>query len=238
MRACAESGADFVREQSWKRWLVFEPAFDFSAFRQLLADPDAAMQAGESLKNDATTTLARISVNQHDLVIKRYNIKHWRHAFSRAFRPSRAAISWRNGHCLLQHNIKTAKPVAMIEYRWGLIRHKAYLICEYHQGVECASYFQQDELSTEQRRVMQNIIDTLSALFELNISHGDLKATNILICDEAAVLIDLDGMRKYYLSFRFRRACRKDIKRFLKNWQQLPILQSLFRQQLKHWESS
>lgn len=235
--AYAESGVDFVRQQSWERLVIFDQAVDSLEFKQLLANLDAAMQAGKSLKNDATTTLARISVSQHDWVIKRYNIKHWRHALSRAFRPSRAAISWCNAHRLQQHNIKTAKPVAMIENRWGLIRHKAYLICEYHQGVECASYFQQDEPNTEQRRVMQNIIDTLSALFKLNISHGDLKATNILIYNAAPVLIDLDGMRKHSLSFKFRRACRKDIKRFLKNWQQLPTLQNLFRQQLERWES-
>ena len=218
--------------------MVFDQGVDSPEFKQLLVDLDAAMQAGKALKNDATTTLARVSVGQYDWVIKRYNIKHWRHALSRAFRPSRAAISCRNAHRLQQHNIKTAKPVAMIEYRWGFIRHKAYLICEYYPGIECAGYFQQDEPNAEQRRVMKNIIDTLSALFKLNISHGDLKATNILICDETPVLIDLDGMRKHTSEFRFRRACRKDIRRFLKNWQQLPTLQHSFRQQLEHWESS
>ena len=218
--------------------MVFDRSVDSPEFQQLLTHIDTTMQAGESLKNDATTTLARISVNQHDLVIKRYNIKHWRHALSRAFRPSRAAISWHNAHRLQQHNIKTAKPVAMIEYRWGFIRHKAYLICEYCQGIECASYFQQDQPNAEQRRVMNNIVDTLLTLFKLNISHGDLKATNIIISAEYPILIDLDGMRKHPLGFRFQRACLKDIKRFLRNWEQLPTLQNLFRQQLKYRESS
>jgi len=49
-----------------------------------------------------------------------------------------------------------------------------------------------------------------------NISHGDLKGTNILIKNNEAYLIDLDAMTQGKISAEKR--IKKDMNRFIKNF--------------------
>jgi len=55
-------------------------------------------------------------------------------------------------------------------------------------------------------------------LYLLNLSHGDMKATNIKILDQQPVLIDLDSMQQHKCAWFFRRKHARDLKRFMRNW--------------------
>jgi hypothetical protein len=60
-----------------------------------------------------------------------------------------------------------------------------------------------------------------------------LKATNLLISQEKIYLIDLDGMRQYHCHMLFKRAWKKDMQRFMKNWKDNPPLYTIFEEKIK-----
>jgi Ser/Thr protein kinase RdoA (MazF antagonist) len=52
----------------------------------------------------------------------------------------------------------------------------------------------------------------------LRITHGDLKASNLLWDADRLVLIDLDAMCQHASPAGFARAWQRDRARFLRNW--------------------
>jgi len=71
-----------------------------------------------------------------------------------------------------------------------------------------------------------------SRLNELNISHGDMKASNIIINNDEPCLMDLDSMRKHRLNYILQRRQQKDRARFLRNWKHDKDAMTLFSDKL------
>lgn len=181
----------------------------------VLADADRLMAAGQMLKNGSTCTVASVDAGTQ-LVIKRYNLKHWRHALSRAWRPSRAWHSWLAGHRLAFYGIATPQPLAMLEERIGPLRGRAFLVTAHCAGPDLLTVLDPD---SEPSLTMQAAIRLLfGTLYELRITHGDLKATNLLWLDEQIVLIDLDALVQHRQARAFERDWRRDRQRLLRNW--------------------
>jgi tRNA A-37 threonylcarbamoyl transferase component Bud32 len=192
---------------------------EFGLLAPLIHDPDAWLEKGIPLKRGRTATLARVEVNGRQLVIKRYNIKGPGHALSRCWRPSRAWHSWLEGHRLGFLGIATPRPLALVEQRAGPLRGKAWLITEYCDGESLASRCH-DADTVPATADLEAIGALLRQLVAARISHGDLKATNLLWCGGKPQLIDLDAMRQHASDAAFRRAWQKDSARFLRNWPQ------------------
>ncbi len=186
------------------------------SLREVLADPDFALENGRRLKSGGTCTVADVSSGAQRMVIKRYNLKHWRHALSRMWRPSRAWHAWREGHRLAFYDIATPRPLAMIEERWGALRRRAFLVTEF-----CAGRSLLDLLDAQQvpdAQMAEGIVTVFRALCDLRITHGDLKASNLLWADGRVVLIDLDATQQHTTEQGFQRAWRRDRARLLRNW--------------------
>jgi tRNA A-37 threonylcarbamoyl transferase component Bud32 len=211
---------------------IYDERYDSPALRKLLENPDAVLQADSTLflKQDATTTLGVVSIDNRQLAIKRYNIKGFFHAIKRSLRCSRAAICWEHAQTLLKAGISTPYPVAMIEKRFWIFRNTAYFINEYVHGEHIRDYLSNKSISAESKiRVAENIIQLLQKFEVSGIAHGDMKPENILIVDEQPVLLDLDGMRVYQnRGWYYQREHQKDIKRFMKNWVSYPDIKQLF----------
>ncbi|MEN8261060.1 MAG: lipopolysaccharide kinase InaA family protein [Pseudomonadota bacterium] len=229
MRECTA----FVCWKAWGEVTVYDRTYDTEAMRRLLADPDAHVAVGEPLKKGNTCTVTRVEVGGRSLVVKRYNIKSRFHTLNRAFRPSRAAVSWRNAHRLLFYGIATPKPVALVEKRWGPLRQRAYFITEFVPGVDCLAYMLDGTVAPKRKSIVaEAIAEMLKNLHSLKISHGDLKGTNIRICDHRVMLIDLDSMRQHSHGAGFARAWRRDMRRFFKNWAHVKPVGALFEKLL------
>ena len=190
----------------------------------LIKDPDAAMAGGRLLKDGNTATVALIDGPTGPLVIKRYNLKGFGHRLSRMFRRSRAWISWANAHRLEFLGIRTVRPIALIEERLGPLRGRAWLITEYVEGPDASILPERADPSSE----IVSIVEILKGLSAAGVTHGDLKASNFLLADQGAVIIDLDSMREYRDPERKRRAEAKDLQRLLKNWEQSPQMLEQF----------
>jgi tRNA A-37 threonylcarbamoyl transferase component Bud32 len=215
----------------FRRHLAIDPRYDSPALHALLADPDRPFREGGAtvLKSDRTTSVARVDTPAHAFVVKRYNLRDPVHALRQAVRRSRAARCWRSARRLQALGLSTAAPVAYCEHRLGPLRRRAWYVCEHVPGPQALEYFAGNDLSPEQEQVGERIAGLLHALFQARISHGDLKATNIIIHEGRPVLVDLDAMRHHCTRWAHRRAARADRERFLRNWQSLPAVHQHFR---------
>lgn len=189
---------------------------DQPALQTLLDTPDAALESGRRLKSGGTCTVADAQLGDFRVVIKRYNLKHWRHALSRAWRPSRAWHSWREAHRLAFYGIATPRPLAVIEERLGPLRGRAFLVTEYCPGGNLLDLLDADHLP--EPAVASALLALFGELHALRITHGDLKASNLLWDAGRVVLIDLDAMCQHASPAGFARAWRRDRARFLRNW--------------------
>lgn len=239
LKKCVRNCSRFKVELRHGNFVALERSeADFLA--PILADPDAWLNAGTPLKLGNTSTLAMIEHGGRRLVIKRYNIKGAGHAVSRCWRPSRAWHSWLEGHRLGFLGIATPRPLALIERRFGplqTLRGTAWLIVEHCDGESLAQRFPRDENTDPLITDFSAIVDLFKQLASARISHGDLKATNLLWCGNRLSLIDLDAMRQHTTDASYQRAWRKDRARLLRNWshdsalgrvldQSLPVAQS------------
>jgi len=202
----------------------------------LLAGLDASFPGKEqALKNGNTCTVWAAAAGELKLVIKRYNVKGLLHGIKLSIRPGRAMISWENAHRLLFYGIATPKPIALVKIKQGPLKPIAYFLAERVDGVDALCWFQKEAVSMDEKRDMATSIATLFAQLEAQrISHGDLKANNILIANAKPLLIDLDAMRQHGDEAAFRKAWQRDLQRFMRNWKDLPEIERLFVAALKN----
>ena len=189
----------------------------------LLDAPDEAIRQGKMLKDGRTCTVAQVGEDERKVVIKRYNLKSLGHALQRFWRPSRAWHSWREGHRLLFFGLATPKPLALIEERIGPLRRRAFLLNEFCPGLSLMQCLSADrEPAAEMASAIIGLFETLN---RLRISHGDMKATNLLWHEGRIVLIDLDAVEQHRSARSYARAWRRDRARLLRNWPESSVLQ-------------
>ncbi len=228
----------FVVHKTWDCRIICDRMFYTDAMAGFLSDPDTLIKSGRLLKDGHASTVALVEVDGNRLVVKRYNIKNLWHALRRLVLPSRASVSWRNAHQLTLFGIKTPKPIALKENRFGPFRRKAYFVSSYVEGNNAYHLIREQGAKAVHE---QSMIDRFLALFQALsngfFTHGDCKATNFIVTDNDIYITDLDAMRQHTHSRPFRRAIDKDLKRFMQNWEGLEAYE-LFREGLKKNGSS
>lgn len=227
----------FNRIQTLTSLTLYDRDFCTGEFVSLIKDPEPffSKSSTESLKAGGSSTVVKVSLSQQDLVVKRYNLKTIWHWLRRCLRPSRAAKSWELAHKLHLFGIETAKPVAFIEHRFLGLRGRSYFVMEAVQGPHLGEYFiQHRDNDVAITQMAERVVALLKNLAKLNLTHGDLKMTNILVKNDCPVLIDLDGMVEHKTWFGLHRAWRKEMKRFMKNWENMPSVKKIFEQMISH----
>ncbi|WP_285274619.1 lipopolysaccharide kinase InaA family protein [Halopseudomonas bauzanensis] len=184
----------------------------------LLADPDSAFAGQALLKDGGSSTVARVTVGDRQVVIKRYNIKGFSHWLKRFWRPSRAWHSWLAGWRLHFLGIATPQPLAMIERRIGPLRREAWLITDYCPGENLFQHLGEAGDVLPDPAAAEAMQHTFRQLNEARISHGDFKATNLLWHENRVWLIDLDAMQSHDSETGWRKGWARDRARFVRNW--------------------
>ena len=196
------------------------------ALQPLLADIDGHIDAGQIYKTGGAATVARVELNGRPLLVKRYNIKNWRHWLKRFWRPSRAWHSWVEGHRLELLGIATPRPLAVLERRWLGLRGRAYLVTGHCDGEDLIARFAPYTDGEPPEPELQALDRLFAALIRERISHGDFKGHNLFWDDGRWSLIDLDAMQQHASASSFARAYARDRARFLRNW---PAESALYR---------
>ncbi len=158
-----------------------------------LAEVDSALldlpTRGSLIYDSPDQAIHRFQVDQLDLIAKSYSLRTFRQKAAAFFKNSRADRSYRAGLRLRKAGINTPQPFLLRRHKSQHILvtefcpHKALL--EWLEGGE--------ELP---RSVPINILKLLHQLADLQCSHGDFHARNLLIDQEGIPhLIDLDGVQ-------------------------------------------
>lgn len=221
--------SSFKRFNKINKSMMYDRGYESSEFIHFLQNPEKFLNQPTTvfLKPGRSSTVAKVIVDKREFVVKRYNIKDTWHWFRRCLRLTRAVKSWRVGQHMYASGVATAKPVAYIEHHILGLRGKSYFIMEYIEGQNIGNYFA--HCSDEQSLQMaKNILELFNSLFELRITHGDLKMTNILIENERPVLIDLDGVQEHHSMLSLRYSFKNEMKRFMQNWENQPRVRVLF----------
>ena len=222
--------SELVCLKSFARFMLCKRDYYTPAMTAFMDNPDKIINDPKSLflKRGNSSTVIKIKIDEHDLVVKRYNIKNFRHRMRRFLRPSRATHSWESAHLLLMLGIATPMPVAMLERRFGYFRGRAYFVYEYVDGPDAIDFFNDGDLH-QKLDVAKRISDIFKNLAIAKISHHDMKGTNIIINQEHPVLVDLDAMCMHISRSRFEYAQKRDIKIFLNNWPDTSDVSELFK---------
>ena len=189
----------------------------------LLVDPDVAFNAPDAkvVKDSRTTRLIETTMVVDGVptpvVFKRFNRKKWIDPVLAIFRPSRAWRSWQAGQHLASRGVPTPKNLAFIARRrkpWfspfqGVLPHETYLITVkqpnsttlFDHLYRVAPTLEGHGLRAEVDRLTSSLASLVRMMHDRSLSHRDLKASNILIRQDAApgenpfTLIDLVGVR-------------------------------------------
>jgi tRNA A-37 threonylcarbamoyl transferase component Bud32 len=227
LKKCFRDCTEIIYRKNWYQELACKRTWLDAQTQQLVDNPDLFIENGELLKDGNSATVARVIIADRELVIKRYNMKNAMHRLKRCWRPSRAAVSWRNAHLLMMAGIPTPEPLAMIESRFGPLRGQAYYICEHIAADEMLDVYRRRK---PQEQELKGLLRLLGIMAELQISHGDMKAQNFLIdAGHNVAVIDLDAMREHQDEDVWRKHFRKDIRRFMKNWDDNKALKKQFQ---------
>ncbi len=228
MRTCSA----FVRVNRSTGITLYDRSYESVDLLNCLKNPDTVFSATDTvmLKEGRSATVAKIYLKGKPYVMKRYNIKNATHGLRRSLRATRAAMGWQLGQHLILMGVATAKPIAFIEKRFLGLRARSYLLMEYIEGENAGEFFAHDDENA--LPMAKKIVTLFENLAQLNLTHGDLKKTNILMRDHTPVFIDLDGMKEHRTKLGFKRAFQQEMKRFMLNWRNQPKTYKLFEELL------
>ncbi|MBM88886.1 MAG: hypothetical protein CMQ41_10965 [Gammaproteobacteria bacterium] len=217
-----------IRNQ--EKFVVYNRQIHSNEVEKFIENPGIKIDWDEIIKNGNASTVYRIALGGDRYVLKRYNLKSFWHGFKYLFRRSRAHHSWRNAWVLNMLGIDTPHPYLMYEERmvWFL-RKRAYFLCEDLNEKNLL-----DKLEVDFKELpIEKIVRAFRALFEImieyKISHGDMKASNFVFHDDRLYVLDLDSMKRHKNRDKFTKAMKKDLDRFLRNWEG-GCLESRFKQ--------
>jgi tRNA A-37 threonylcarbamoyl transferase component Bud32 len=181
--------------------------------------PDQFMAKGTPLKLGNSCTLVRLKLNDHLVVIKRYNTVSILRYLKHCWRRTKAMKAWLQAHRLLTLGIATPRPLALVEERMGFLRGRAWLVCEQVAGDPILAVLERWQDDKPPNFLLKALQELFTAMYDARITHGDMKGTNLLWDGSRLFLLDLDGARSHRWGFTFKRTWQRDRQRFLRNWE-------------------
>ncbi len=198
-------------------WLyVRQASFTRSQWRQWLDEPlewvDASRQ--QVIKASHSGTVCRCELPLDDgplaVVCKRSLPRTWLKRFYYLFTRSRNLQTWRRGYALLNRDLPTARPLAVLERRVaGLLLDSIVITQAIEDGHDLDTMLRlylAPQAQRVQRRVKNRMVGRLAVLVrqmhQSRFTHRDLKASNVLVQWNARrpehvglALVDMDGLR-------------------------------------------
>ena len=187
-----------------------------------LHNPQSLMDDATVLKNGNSAKVFLTEIDGRKLVVKQYINKDWLRKIRRAFRPSRAARSWYFSHAFSFAGIRVPEPVALIEQKFGPFVTSAWFICEYSDGADLLTCWNEREPNVEELSCIHSLFLSLQIT---RSSHGDMKASNLISDGARIALIDYDGAQEHSSQASLAHALAQDKQRFLQNWADNATLQ-------------
>jgi hypothetical protein len=176
------------------------------------------------LKNDRSSTVFKIGAdNRFDIVIRRDNYVSILKYLKRVIRKSRSRKIWENGQLMKYFGLKTINPIALIEDYRFFVRTGSYVVYEYIDGMTLRAYFRNPDISdTDKNIIASKLVQDIYKWHSLGITHGDPKASNILIREDEIYLIDAEDIKIPKSRWSKIHAITRDKYIILPHWQKYP----------------
>jgi len=161
-----------------------------------------------------------------EVVLKYYYPKNFVKKMRNRFVTTRCRRSWIAAHGFTHLGIPTPAPLAIAEhYRLGFLNSMSFLATDRAHGKPL-----RDLPLDRMIKVLPALKSAFAAMAEFHITHGDLKATNIIVSAQDEIsLIDLDATRFHLRGSTWQKARTYDHTRFLRNWEDEPKAAEIFQ---------
>ncbi len=171
--------------------------------------------------------LVTATLNNRQIVVKRYHSKSVFYALKRLFTVSRAKKTWRNAHRIMNAGIPSPLPIACIEKRFGLLRRRSYFVMALLDGDTLINYLNQNP-GHSLTDIKAQLDSMLEKLYRARLRHPDIHLDNLLMVGDTVTLIDLDEVR--YIPFKplYDSFYAKDKQFFIESLVKYPALQALY----------
>jgi len=202
---------------------------------KLLTNPDRFFEHRPWLKDGNTCSVVEVIDGDKLYVLKRYNQKPLSYRWLHVFSTPRALLNWSNGNVLRFFGVETPRPLACVLIKSaGMLLSKAYVLMAAVDGPSLSSVDYAKVKEGTPANIPQQFAQLWLKLDALNATHGDFKASNLMVdSQDRLVLIDLDSFKFHQLVSRKTRQQKKDMKRFFRNWKDEPEVACLFEDALK-----
>jgi tRNA A-37 threonylcarbamoyl transferase component Bud32 len=176
---------------------------------------------------------SRSLVGKHTLpdgtecVLKYYYPKNLAKKINYGLRGSRCMRSWVAARSFDLLGIPTATPIMIHEEKRaaGIMLKQSFLACRLAPGIPLHHVNDQASL----REVAAQLKEAFATMASYHISHGDLKANNIIVDNDHKIrFIDLDGAAILSSEKTWPELWQRDRERFLRNWSDGSLAHQLF----------
>ena len=186
---------------------------DLSWWREQLRDPRGWFDPARATlcKDSHSAQVARVCLplpeGELPIIAKRPIARNWRRRLRQLLPPSRSMRGWRIANALLNRDVPTARPLAVLERRAGPFVLDQVLLTETVAGaVDLPSHLQRERearsprsWSRHKRQLALLLARHLRQFFERGFAHRDCKAENLLVLTIPKLKllwIDMDGIRR------------------------------------------
>jgi len=167
-----------------------------------------------------------------ECVLKYYHPKNLVKKINYGLRGSRCMRSWIAARAFELLKIPTATPMMMHEEKRaaGIILKQSFLACHLAPGIPLHHVTDEASLS----EIAPQLKEAFTTMAAYRISHGDLKASNIIVDTKHRVrFIDLDGAAILSARKTWNVLWESDRNRFLRNWPENSPAHQLFSESMQ-----
>jgi serine/threonine protein kinase len=205
-RCLKDSGGFYVaKEDSWRIWARREWETE-ELLAAIQKHKDILIEGKDRLiKDDRRTAITLFNYIKTRVCVKEYRYRGVLRKLKEFFRRSKARRGWLMGNGLVVRGIAGITPQALLErWKWGLPK-EAFLIMETPSGYceldryMVRSFEDSHHGRLKKRAFLKTLAGFMATLYELKISHRDLKTCNIMVQEEQDTwnfaLIDMDDIQ-------------------------------------------
>lgn len=165
-------------------------------------------------------------------VLKYYFPKNLHKHLSHGGKRSRCLRSWTAALAFQHLGLPTPAPLVIAEWHklGGVWLEKSFLATRRAEGISLFEWVDQHDGDTARLQKMAGRLQEIfTRMATYRISHGDLKASNIVVTSgDAPEFIDLDGVEILSTADRWKSSQSRDARIFRENWRDRPAAASAF----------
>jgi hypothetical protein len=227
---------NYLSRRTLRRTMIWHHSLHAEVVARLWDNPLALIQSGEPLQDKERCLVAKLIGTDGSLVLKRHNWGGIWKTFCKCLRTPQARQSFVDGLYLVQHGVRTPRPMALVEHKLGVFGAHSYLLSEYVQGTSLYRLMRFENPSSDLVvHLADQVLELCTQFDDLRFTHNDLKPENLMVDPAGRVwLIDLEKARCHERPESVRERLLEDLNRFLhaRNWRENREAGELFRKRL------